>query len=62
MVKRLRGWILGSGTYVIDGMTTHMVAERLSPGVVLDASPLEDIANTQRIALVVMRGSVVFRR
>jgi imidazolonepropionase-like amidohydrolase len=30
--------------------------------VVLDASPLEDIANTQRIAIVVMRGSVVFRR
>jgi imidazolonepropionase-like amidohydrolase len=30
--------------------------------VVLDASPLEDIANTQRISLVVMRGQVAYRR
>jgi imidazolonepropionase-like amidohydrolase len=30
--------------------------------VVLDASPLEDIANTQTIGLVVMRGRVVYRR
>jgi imidazolonepropionase-like amidohydrolase len=29
--------------------------------VVLDASPIEDIANTQKILMVVMRGKVVFR-
>ena len=30
--------------------------------VVLDASPLDDIANTQRISLVVMRGQIAYRR
>ncbi|HJU90558.1 MAG TPA: amidohydrolase family protein [Gemmatimonadaceae bacterium] len=30
--------------------------------VVLDASPIENIANTQTVGLVVMRGKVVFRR
>jgi hypothetical protein len=30
--------------------------------VVLDASPIDDIANTQRIAMVYVRGRVVFRR
>jgi imidazolonepropionase-like amidohydrolase len=29
--------------------------------VVLEASPLEDIVNTQRISMVVMRGRVVVR-
>ena len=29
--------------------------------VVLDGSPLDDIANTQRIAMVIMRGQVVYR-
>jgi imidazolonepropionase-like amidohydrolase len=39
-----------------------VAAGDLGDVVVLDASPLEDIANTQRIAMVVMGGSVVFRR
>jgi imidazolonepropionase-like amidohydrolase len=30
--------------------------------VVLDASPVDDIANTQRISLVVMRGQIAYRR
>jgi imidazolonepropionase-like amidohydrolase len=30
--------------------------------VVLDASPLDDISNTQRISLVVMRGQIAYRR
>jgi imidazolonepropionase-like amidohydrolase len=30
--------------------------------VVLDASPLDDIANTQRIAMVMMRGQIVYGR
>jgi imidazolonepropionase-like amidohydrolase len=30
--------------------------------VVLDASPLDDISNTQRISLVVMRGRIAYRR
>ena len=30
--------------------------------VVLDASPLDDISNTQRISMVVMRGQVAYRR
>lgn len=30
--------------------------------VVLEASPIDDIANTQRIAIVVARGKVVYRQ
>ena len=30
--------------------------------VVLDASPLDNIANTQRISMVVMRGQVVYQQ
>jgi imidazolonepropionase-like amidohydrolase len=30
--------------------------------VILDASPLVDIANTQKIAMVIMRGSIAYRR
>jgi imidazolonepropionase-like amidohydrolase len=48
------GEFLGRGYGVSSGDQADLV--------VLDASPIEDIGNTQRIALVLMRGRVVFRR
>jgi imidazolonepropionase-like amidohydrolase len=48
------GEFLGRNFGVQAGAAANLVA--------LDASPLDDIANTQRISLVVMRGQIAYRR